>query len=321
MTDFIHYAFSLDECRRIDDEAELSRVLRDPTPGWIHMQADNPASRAWIEEQLSYLPQPVREALLASGTRPRVSRHGDGVMLILRGVNTNPGAEPEDMVSLRLWVEAERVVSLSVRDLAAIHDLAVELSQGRGPRRADTFIAEVVERLGVRLSDYADTLDAEGDELEKRVLADADPSLRNRVTDIRGELVDLRQFLVPQRDVLARLTAMDLPFLQPDARLRLAEGQEAAARTLEVVESLRERLVVLKDELSAALDDRLNRNLYRLSVISVVFLPLGVLTGLLGVNLDGIPGAHWPPAFWMFAAGIVALALVLLAILRRARWL
>ncbi len=321
MSGFIHYAFALDECRRIDDPAELAQVLRDPTPGWIHMQADDPRSREWVEERLGYLPGPVREALLATGTRPRVSRHGDGVMLILRGVNTNPGAEPEDMVSLRLWVEAERVVSLSVRDLAAVHDIADELAAGDGPRRADAFIAEVVERLSRRLSDYADALDVEGDELEKRVLAHPDPALRKRVTDIRGELVDLRQFLIPQREVLARLAAMDLPFMQGDTRLRLAEGQEAAGRTLEVVESLRERLVVLKDELSAALDDRLNRNLYRLSVISVVFLPLGVLTGLLGVNLAGIPGANSPPAFWTFTGGLVALGALLVGVLRWVRWL
>ena len=321
MPDFIRHAYDLAGGERIDDPARLAALLRDPAPAWVHMQADDPEATAWIATHLDYLPERVRDALTAATTRPRALRVGDGVLLILRGVNTNPGAEPEDLVSLRLWVEEARIVSLSIRELATIGELAADLEVGRGPADAQELLGEVIDGLSDGLSDYIDALDLEGDDLEKTILERADPALRLRVSDIRGELVDLKQFLAPQREALAKLAAMHLPFCGEDAQLRIAEAVETTNRTFETAESLRDRLVVLKDELGAALNERLNRNLYRLSMISAVFLPLGVLTGLMGINVAGMPGENWPPAFWIFTGLLVAIAILQVLILRRMNWL
>ena len=321
MHPFILHAYDLTTGRPPETEAALEAVLAEETPGWVHLNAADPEAGQWIGSALGYLPHTVREALVAAGSRPRATRIGDGVLLILRGLNTNPDQEPEDMVSLRIWVQGERVVSLSLRELATIRDLSVAIASGKGPDDAGALLCFVIEVLAGRLSDYLDRLDEEGDRLEREVLATARPHLRARVNDIRGEVVDLRQFIAPQREALARLAAMDLPFLDADDRLRLAEAQDQGHRMLEVAESLRDRLAVLRDELSAAQEERTNRNLYRLSVISGVFLPLGTLTGLMGINLAGMPGANWPPAFWVFTIALCALTGVLLAVLRWMRWL
>ena len=318
---FIRHAYDLTTGTRPKSEAALEEVLREETPGWVHLDAADPAAADWIDGALDYLPHPVRDALTAAGTRPRAARFGDGVLLILRGLNTNPDQEPEDMVSLRIWVQGERVVSLSLRELATIRDLSVAIESGQGPDDAGGLLCFVIELLTARLSDYLDRLDEEGDGLEREVLETAHPHLRARVNDMRGEVVDLRQFIAPQREALARLAAMDLPFLDADDRLRLAEAQDQGHRILEVAESLRDRLAVLRDELSAAQEERTNRNLYRLSVISGVFLPLGTLTGLMGINLAGMPGANWPPAFWVFTVSLCVLTVALLAVLRWMRWL
>ncbi|UWQ20894.1 CorA family divalent cation transporter [Jannaschia sp. W003] len=321
MDPFIRHAYALHARRPLRDAEEAARLLRDPEPAWVHLQADDPRSGEWIARHLDYLPPTVRAALTAAATRPRLARVEGGVLLILRGLNTNPGAEPEDMVSLRMWIEPARVVTLSVRELATVRELADETEAGQGPEDAGALLAFVAGRLTAKLSAYADGLDEEGDALERTVLAGADAALGPRISDIRGEVVDLRQFLAPQRDALSRLHAAPPAFLREADAMGLREALEEAERALEVVGSLHDRLVVLKDELAAARDERLNRNLYRLSVISAVFLPLGVLTGLMGINLAGMPGANWEPAFWVFTALMVAIALGQLVLLRWLRWL
>ncbi len=40
--------------------------------------------------------------------------------------------------------------------------------------------------------------------------------------------------------------------------------------------------------------------MYLLSVITAIFLPLGFLTGLFGINLGGMPGAEYKWGFWIF---------------------
>ena len=71
-------------------------------------------------------------ALLADETRPRISNHGDGMLVILRGVNCNENSDPEDMVSTRLWIDEHRIISVQKRNLSAIDDVVEEIHQRRG---------------------------------------------------------------------------------------------------------------------------------------------------------------------------------------------
>jgi zinc transporter len=56
-------------------------------------------------------------------------------------------------------------------------------------------------------------------------------------------------------------------------------------------------------------------------MVAAIFLPLDFLTGLLGVNLRGIPGADNPWSFVVVAAGLFALAVLMVVVLRRLKWL
>lgn len=324
MSDCIHFAFALSGASRgrtLSGTQEIAAALAAPEPAWVHMNWDHPETEAWINDNLGYLPDPVREALTEGETRPRATIHGDGVLVILRGVNLNPGAEPEDMISVRLWVQEGRIVSLCRRPLRSIETLASDIATGTGPETSGALLAELIERLNERIDSYLVELGQEGDLLEVDVLRDPDKALRARITDIRGEIVDVRRFLVPQRDAVLLLSGSRVTVLNEPDKLRLVEEHDRLVRAVEEVESLRDRLVVVKDELTTALSDRLNRNLYLLSMISAIFLPLGVLTGLMGINLAGMPGADWPPAFWVFTVILLVIIALQVVILRAMRWL
>ena len=77
---------------------------------WLHLNYADRDVREWLLGS-GLLTPPVAESLLDEETRPRVLHHGNGLLLTLRGVNLNPGAEPEDMVSIRLWIEEGRIIS------------------------------------------------------------------------------------------------------------------------------------------------------------------------------------------------------------------
>lgn len=324
MTDHIHFALSLngDAPGTALEGEEIAAALEAEELAWIHLDAADPASETWIEDNLGYLPAAVRGALVADATRPRVSFHGEGAMVFLRGLNTNPEAEPEDMVSLRLWVDPARIVTLSRRSLSSVQQVRALIASGEGPRNAGNFLAEMLEQLNILIVERVDHLDDAGEVIEQTVLAhDRDHGpLRTRITDIRQELVDLRRFLRPQRDAVAALSSDRMRLADSETRMRIAETQDVLTRTVEELEGLSERLMVARDEISSAHSDRLNRNLYVLSVISAVFLPLSFLTGLMGINLAGMPGATWPPAFWVFTLGLCVVMVLQLLVLWRSRW-
>jgi zinc transporter len=298
---------------------QIIAALQAPALAWLHMRADHPDTEGWIKEHLGFLNPVVISALLAQETRPRAARIGDGILLILRGVNTNLGQDPDDMVSIRVWVHDSRIVSLSKRPLAAVRHLQGELTEGNGPRTAGGFVCDLIEQLNVRIEDYLGTLDDETDALEEAAINEPPADLHSRVTENRQHVVSFRRHVAPQRDALEQLTQPDLTLFTPTQNLRLREAHNRLLRAIEELDNMRERLQLIKEELANLQSERLNRNLYVLSLVSAVFLPLGFMTGLMGINLSGMPGAAHPWAFWIFT-GILALIVALqLYLLRRFR--
>jgi zinc transporter len=62
--------------------------------------------------------------------------------------------------------------------------------------------------------------------------------------------------------------------------------------------------------------ERMNKNTFLLSIIASVFLPLGLVTGLLGINVGGIPGAQDPWAFWEVCLLLALIAVIQFVLLR-----
>ncbi len=319
MDSHIVFARHLDGPERgqsIEDEAAIAASLQGPAPAWLHMRADHPGAAEWIDQYLPYLDPAIRAALTEPQTRPRALRGGDGMLLFLRGINLNEGADPEDMVSLRMYVDTAQVVSLSRRPLQSVELLANRIAAGEGPETSADLIADLVEEITTRIETQVADLESRAETLEAAAIKDPRPELSAEVTDQRLELADLRRFLPAQRDALRDALRLDLELLGPSQAAKLHEQLDQLTRVIETMDTLREQLATIRSEIEGARDERFNRNLYVLSMISAVFLPLSFMTGLMGINLAGMPGAAWTPAFWVFCALMAALAVGVLAILR-----
>lgn len=317
------FAYALsgpDAGRKLEGEA-LANCLRDAALGWVHLSADHPATRAWIADQMPYLDETIPQALTAPSTRSRASRVGRGILAVLRGLNFNDGKDPEDMVAIRIWAEAERIVTLSRQRVRALEDIAEAIVAGEGPVSAGEFLALLADRLNARMEPLISDLDVETDALETQVIGRPDQDLRQRIVAMRLQVIELRRHAAPQREALQRLEGDDIAFTDETDRRHLREAREKLTRLVENLDEMRDSLAVLREELSGQLSDRLNRHMYILSILSAIFLPLGFLTGLLGINVGGMPGADNPTAFWWVCGGLLAVVLAQLYILRRARWL
>lgn len=272
---------------------------------WVHLQHGDQASEAWLQQ--SGLDELVCEALLADETRPRTSRLGAGLLLILRGVNLNDGAEPEDMISLRLYLQEGQVITVERRPLRALRALVAEIEAGRGPSTPMELVLGLVERLAELTGEVVEEVSEQVDDLEEQVLEGADKALRRQLSELRARAIGLRRHLAPQRDALSRFTTEDLPWLSPRIRAQIREVADHFVRLVEDLDAIRDRAAVVQDELHNRLSDQMNRNTYLLSMVAGIFLPLGLLTGLLGINVGGIPMAQDP---WGFAAVVVALVVL-----------
>ncbi len=287
---------------------------------WVHLDSTEPSSRIWAETELNFLDSLTLDALFAEETRPRILEFEQGALLILRGVNLNANAEPEDMVSIRLWIDETRIVSVRRRRLRAVSDLRERLHAGLGPKNAGEFLALLTSRLFERMEPAFSDLDERLDDAEECVMEEADAKYRAQITAIRKQAIVFRRYIAPQRDVLTALRVSDLSWLSELHKRRLQESLDRVIRYIEDIDTIRERAQIVKDELSNALTDKMNKNLYMLSVIAAVFLPLGFLTGLLGINVGGVPGVDNASAFWIFSALLSVVVAVQIALFKRWKW-
>ena len=116
---------------------------------WVHIDVADAAACQWLSRN-SGIPQGALDTLLAEETRPRSTVTDEGMLVVLRGVNTNPGDDPEDMVSVRVWIDGSRVVSTRRRRLLSMADISEALVSGNGPGRPGALFAMLVERLADR---------------------------------------------------------------------------------------------------------------------------------------------------------------------------
>ena len=299
---------------------EIGRELKDDRLAWVHLDANHPDTHDWLENEISYLDPFIIEALLAEETRPRMTQINDGVLLILRGVNLNENADPEDMVSIRLYVDSHRIVSVRRRRLKAIWDIADRLDEGRGPKNSGEFVSQLVTRMFERMQPVLTALDEATDDVEEGLLEVADNEQREAIVDVRKKAIIFRRYMAPQRDAISQLRMSELSWVGDRDKRQLQEALNHVTRYVEDLDTIRERAQIVKDELANNLANKLNRNMYVLSVIAAIFLPLGFLTGLLGINVGGIPGAENDMSFWIFIAILIVLVCGQVYLFKKLKW-
>ncbi|AEB58663.1 Mg2+ transporter protein, CorA family protein [Ectopseudomonas mendocina] len=319
------HAFVLDGrggARSISRDELDSLQLGEQESLWLHWDRGQVQSQRWLREN-SGLDEFSCDLLLEENTRPRLLPLPENELLVfLRGINRNPGAEPEDMVSVRIFADARRVISLRLRPLLATDALIADLLAGKGPKTSSELLLELARHLTSRVDDLvaelSELLDGEEDALDDDERYRPDHGL---MLQVRRRAASLRRFLAPQRDLYAQLARNRQPWFVEDDDDYWNELNNRLTRYLEELELLRERVGLVLEAENRRLGERMNRIMYRFTVITGLFLPLTFLTGLLGINVGGIPGSESPIGFFVACGLMILLAVGQVLLFRRWRWL
>jgi zinc transporter len=283
---------------------------------WMHFDLNTPGLKDWCRENL---PPLAFRTLLALRTRPRVDAHDDGILLTLRGINLNDGHEVEDMVSLRIWATETLVITVRKQRIIALDDIKTQIMTGDAPDTPARLIARMTERLVDRIELVSLDLEDRTETLETSVYDRKAPP-PPELSPLRRSVITLRRHVGPMSDALVELSRVETHIISKQHRSRLRHTANRAKRSVDEVHEVVDRLTALADHVELQQDARLARNSYVLSVIAAIFLPLGFLTGLFGVNVAGMPGTDDPNAFLILCSSMVLIGLVLYVVLRWIKW-
>jgi len=166
-----------------------------------------------------------------------------------------------------------------------------------------------------------DALEERIDHMEEEAFT-GQGELARRMLKLRHELAQMRRVLMPQRDVLGRLARREFAAISDEMAYRIRDVYDHVVRLADEAILFQDRVTGILEVNLASISNRLNQVMKVLTVMSTIFLPLTVLSGMWGMN---VPLPHFPGGdaaqFWWVAGIMAAIAVVMLAIFRRNRWM
>lgn len=298
----------------VDSWSESDGIL------WLDIDQNNEGGMAWLADTKNIEPA-VSTILLAGETRPRAIVEDHGLVAVLRGINMNPGAVPDDMVAVRMWIEQRRIVTSRRRVVLSVGDVREMLVADEGPASSGEFLVAMTDCLSGRIESAVENIEDVIDDLDEQMNEGDITRIRVDLGVVRRQAAAIRRHLAPQRDALDRIARSATGLLSTTEMFELREAGDQLTRHIEDLDLARENALVTQEELMNRLALEQNSRMYVLSIVAAIFLPLTFVTGLLGMNVAGLPGTVTPNGFSYSIVIMVVLGIALIGYFRWRKWL
>jgi zinc transporter len=203
----------------------------------------------------------------------------------------------------------------------SIHDVRESLRSSHGPKTVGEFLVTLINALAGRIEAAVENIEQLLEELDVQIAGGDITIVRTELGVVRRQAAAIRRHLAPQRDALDRLARSSSGILSERENFDLREEGDRLTRQIEDLDLARENALVTQEELMNRVALEQNSRMYLLSVVAAIFLPLTFVTGLLGMNVAGLPGTESPFGFVISAVVMVTLGIGLVGYFRWRRWL
>ena len=316
------YAFVLDGKggAKAFDDVETAKKERGDGVLWLCWLKNAPETQEWIYKESGFDEQILD--LLSNEDRPRCMAFGDTLLLLLRTVNMAAGADADEMFGVQIVAQKNLLVTVCDAPLKNTDDIARKLAAGRGPSDAAVLLDEICYAHLDAVMETLDGFDERLNVMEEEIVKNGETeNYVSLLSEVRRALTEMRRYLSPQRYALDVLARQAMSWMGPENMYEYRENATLMARILDDIGTLRERALINIDELENKLREETQRNINGLSVLATLFIPATFVTGLLGINVNGIPFSDDPHGFWYITAFLTVLALIQLYIFKLLKWL
>ena len=317
----------------ITDPGQLSAAFNDTTTEfWLDICFPTDAEYALLKDLFGFHPLAI-EDVIHEVQRPKLESYAlvgdklkeDYFFLVIHGPYLDPDpsqlfqtTELDIFISKRYLITIHEQPMLSVEQMVerVKHDPEVSLNWG-----IDILLYELLDRLVDKYAPILDDFEGTLDKLEEVATEDPPPDFLVTLSDRKGDLLNLRRIMTQQRDVLGQLTRGEVPFVGQMSRIYFRDILDHLNREVETIDIYRDLLMGCRDIYMSNINNQLNRIMKTLAIISVVTLPLTVITSFFGMNFaDTIPGFTKPITFAAAMLLMICLPFVFLYLFRKKDW-
>ena len=177
-------------------------------------------------------------------------------------MNLHEPDKPEQMISLRMWIDDHRVITTRIRDIKAIEEIQESMAKGGSPTSPAEFLRSITSRLFARMEPFLEDLEDGIAAAEEQIASGSDTDLCDGMFTIRRRVAIFRRYVTPQKLVLKRLYESSIPWLGSEHQQHLGEELDRVTRYVEELEELANRTQIVNEEVRNLHAERLNKLAY-----------------------------------------------------------
>jgi zinc transporter len=280
---------------------------------WLHFNLSDARARRWLLEA-TFLPEALRELWREHDGNRRVELVDDGgLLLVVADFSYDDASDPSEVAPLWCFASPHLLITARLHPLRSADELRLQMRSHLAASSGIELAAQLLDLRTNRVKRLASEMIDQLDNIEDRILAGKIEQQRELLGRNRRLCARLRREFTPERADLNRFLHRPQGPLAETDREALQSSTDTLAFALEEINELYERSKLLQEELASRLAENTGRNLYVLSIVTAVMLPMTLVTGIFGMNVGGLPGLHGEHAFWwvmllILASGAVTLA-------------
>ncbi len=313
------------------DPEVLLRALRDPAARfWVDLDRPNEDELALLDDVFGFHPLAIEDTINYQ-QRPKIEsydhfggQHDSGYFyMVIHGPDRQTFTERVRTKELDIFVSERYLITVHDEPMSSIEQYMrrVRADPGRLLEGGiDMMLHGILDLLVDHYSPILDHLQEKIEDLEDAAMDSPGPEVLKQISHLKRDLMNLRRIIGPQRDVIAQLTRGEVPFVREAARVYLRDVQDHLIRAVELIEIYRELIASARDLYLSSMNNQLNNVMKTLTLITVIALPINMVTGFFGMNFDHLP-IHNFYVFWLTLSIMLMAVAGVIYVARKKRWL
>ena len=310
----------------------LAAAVKDrQTIFWLDMLKPTDEEYALLDEVFGFHPLAIEDSINYS-QRPKIESYqhvGDACnvgyfYMVFHGPDVETFKEKLRTKELDMFMSERYLLTIHEDSFKTIDEIAqratsdarIVLDPG-----IDMLLHNILDHITDAYMPILDYLGEQLDEIEDKALREPTPEVLIAISEKKRELLNLRRIVGPQREVVAQLTRGEVPFIRMETRAYFRDVQDHLVRTVETVELYRDLVLGARDIYLSSISNNLNQIMKTLTIISVIGLPMTIITGFFGMNFEALPGIHNAWGFWIAMALMAAIDGYLIWLFKKKKWI
>lgn len=303
---------------------DLSRFNNTDSITWINIDGIHDVNFIKSIGETFDLHSLLMEDILNSEHRPKIEEYENNIHFTLKQLDWDSNKKEIVDEQISLIIGHGFVISFQEKKGDIFEPIRERLrnSKGRIRKLKSDYLAYAL--IDITVDHYfviIEQIEEQIEKLELKILKQTEEENIRTIQKLKKDLLFLRKSIIPLREAISNLEKIGTDFIEEKTTYFLKDVYDHTVHITEEIESYREMLNTLMELHLSGMNDRLNKVMKVLTVISTIFIPLTFIVGVYGMNFRVMPELEWQYGYlsvWILMIGIV---FFMIYILKRNKWM